>query len=237
MAKKHHRKEHISVRRKREAAIKEKNRKHLTKKQNILLWSVIGVLALALVVFSALREPGDTLFPPKDALVTWRGLPRNVSENGMVAEIDGQYYEVGTWTAPEGYTFMPDYDIKTDDNQFEAYYENNDPLAQPLNVYVSVVPEKTVEEMRTNSMSINPDIGEIQQFDGGKYPYRYFVQPIQNDSDTSLKQHMIAGYVQTNYDCMILLNLTSGYFVEDELPTVEDMLAGLPAVMEGLELK
>lgn len=237
MAKKHHRKEHISVRRKREAAVKEQNRKHLTKTQNIVLWSVIGVLAVGLLVFSMIHQSGDTLFPRNGALVTWRGIPRNVSENAMVAEIDDEYYEVASWTEPEGYTYMPDYTLKTDDNQFEAYYENNDPLAQPLNVYVSVVPEKTVEEMRSNSLSFNPDISEIQVYEGGKYPYHYFVTPITNDEDTTLKQHMIAGYVQTNFDCMILFNMTSGYFVEDELPAVEDMLAGLPAVMENLELK
>ena len=106
-----------------------------------------------------------------------------------------------------------------------------------MNVYVSVVPEKTVEQMRNASLSINPDLSEIMTYEDGKYEYNYFLNLISHDTDETMKQHMIAGYVQTNYDCMVLINLTSGYFVEDELPAVEDMLAGLPAIMEHLELK
>lgn len=230
MAKKHHRKEHISVRRKREAAIKEQNRKHLTKKQKTQLWSVIGAVALVVLLFVAFYTPGDSV-------ITWMGSPMFTAKDAMIAEIDDRYYDVGSWTAPEGYTYDETYDLKQDDNQFEAFYSNDTEGAQPVGIYVSVVPEKTVEEMRTNSLSVNDEVSEIMEYTDAKYPYNYFVSTLTHAEDSTQYQYMVAGYVQTNYDCMILFNLTSGYSAKEDLPAVEDMLACLPEVMEGLTLK
>ena len=82
MANKHTRKEHISYRRKREAAVKEQNRKQLTKKQKVQLWTAIGAAVLALLLFLGLALPAM-----KGAVPTWFGTPMFAAKDAILGKI------------------------------------------------------------------------------------------------------------------------------------------------------
>lgn len=135
MAKKHARREHISVRRKREAAEKRKNKQKLTLPQ----WLMIGggaAVVLAVILYFVLRAPAGAL-PVRDGAVV-KG-----ADNWMVANLGTDskpyYYHTANFDIPSGYVKNTAYSIKTDPLFDEANLKAEDETAAVQSVYVSTI--------------------------------------------------------------------------------------------------
>lgn len=230
MANKHTRKEHISYRRKREAAVKEQNRKHLTKKQKAQLWTAVGAVALVLVLFFGFGLPAI-----KGAVPTWFGTPMFVSQGDMLGKIGSFYYNLGTWNYDlEGYTLNPDYVITRDANRFEAYY-NSDAEDNPIySVYVGVVPENTAEEMYDKVTPWVTEASELKDYEGAPVPAKYFETRSHFGEEEGKAQRSVVVYLETSHNALIHISVNSDSVLETELPTAEELMTVVPAVLSNL---
>ena len=233
MANKHTRKEHISYRRKREAAVKEQNRKQLTKKQKVQLWTAIGAAVLALLLFLGLALPAM-----KGAVPTWFGTPMFAAKDAILGKIGHYYYNMGTWNYElEGFTQDTDYVISRDPHRLDAYYMNDDADAAVHSVYVGVVPEVTAEEMYDKVAAWVTEASELQDYADAPAPAKYFVTRSHFGEEQGKAQLSVVMYLQTGENALIHISVNSDTVLETELPAEEELLSVLPQVLANLTVK
>lgn len=230
MANKHTRKEHISVRRKREEAVKEQNRKKLTKQQKTRLTALIGAAALVVILLLAFVKPAG-------AVLTWFGTPMFISENDVVGKIGNYYYDLGDWNYDlEGYTLDPSYAISRDKNRFEAYYASDAEDNAIFSVYVGVVPENTAEEMYDKVTPWVTEASELADYADAPVPTKYFETLSHFGEEEGMAQRSVVIYLETPYDAMIHISINSDTVLETQLPTAEELMAVVPAVLANLTI-
>lgn len=233
MANKHTRKEHISYRRKREAAVKEQNRKQLTKKQKVQLWSAIGAAALVVILFVTFAVPAI-----KGAVPSWFGNPMFAADDAILGKIGNFYYNLGTWNEElEGFTRDYNYVISRDPNRLDAYYTNNTEGAAVYSVYVGVVPEVTAEEMYDKVAAWVTEASELQDYADAPAPAKYFVTRSHFGEEQGTAQRSVVMYLETSENAVIHISINSNTVLEADLPAEEELLSVVPQVLANLTVK
>ena len=226
MAKTYHRKEHVSARRARE----ESKKPQWTTKQYVRFWTGLGVGLLVVILFFS------TVLPLlQGRTIMWFGSPVFTGKGGMVAKIDGAYYTVGSFEKPVGYAEDDALLIKRDKNQYEICLVPEDSASLIKYAYITVVPEKTAQDMRDMVSSYNSTAGDMYTYECNGLTFNYFASRIKSDDESVTDQElMVACYVQTSRNCLVLVNLNTDYMPEDQLPEADAMLAYLPELTRHL---
>ena len=235
MAKKHTRKEHISYRRKREEAIREQNRTHLTAGQKKQVAIAVAAAVLALLLFFGFALPAL-----KGAVITWFGTPMFVKngDGSMLGKIGNYYYDLGQWDYElEGFTYVPDYMVARDKYRFEAYYTNDAEDSKVYSVYVGVVPEMTVQEMYDKVTPWVTEASELKDYEDAQAPAKYFVTRSHFGEEQGTAQLSVVMYLETSHNALLHISVNTDTIPETELPEADELLAVVPQVLSNLTVK
>ena len=125
----------------------EKRRAFLNKYRRLF---TIGIPAAVILIVGIWLICKATI-GPGGSIPNFFGNLRGVEDNWIVTNQGTtkapRYYKMGTFTAPEGYTLDPDYNVSSDSLNRTFYYTANDENAVIQSVYVAGIKEKSAAEM------------------------------------------------------------------------------------------
>lgn len=241
MAKKHQRREHVSVRRKKEEQLKLKKRQdfYAAHKKQIITGIVAAIVAIVLIWVGV-----DYFYTPGGSIRMFMGNLIGVEENWLVRNMGTTkkplFFKFGEVDAPEGYTLDNDseYTVKSENQEQSFYYIADDETATIQNVYFAGVKEKTGAEMieTVTSSGMYTSISEGKTTEIAGMPIQYVYATMADSSDSTLFSSLLVMYADTVKDSSVLINCTSFRGTEDGIPGEEAMLAAAESLVSCLKL-
>lgn len=240
MAKKHQRREHVSVRRKKEEQLKLKKRQdfYAAHKKQIITGIIAVVVAIVLIWVGV-----DYFYTPGGSIRMFMGNLIGVEENWLVRNMGTtkkpMFFKFGEVDAPEGYTLDAEYNVSSEDREQSFYYNADDETATIQNVYFAGVKEKTgaemIETVISSGMYASMSEGKTTEIAG--MPIQYVYATMNPDSaDDTIFSSLLIMYADTVKDSSVLINCTSFRGTEDEIPGEEAMLAAAESLVSCLKL-
>lgn len=240
MAKKHQRREHVSVRKKKEEELKLQKRQafYAAHKKQIFIGVVAAVLVIALGWMAI-----DYFYTPGGSIRMFMGKLIGVEDSWIVRNLGTTkhplYFKFGQVDAPEGYTLDADYSVTSDKSEQSFYYNADDESAAVQSVYYAGVKEKTSQEMLDTVMNsgMYASLSEAKETEiaGMKVHYVY-AQMNPDSTDASVFSALLIMYADTVKDSCVLINCTSGHLTQDQLPDEAAMLAEAEKLVACLKL-
>ena len=237
MAKKHARREHISVRKKREEEQKRMNKKRLTKGQ----WAIIAGIAavvIAVALYFILRAPAGAL-PIRDGQVV------KEADNWIVAPMTGTrkpyYFHTANVDIPDGYTRDPEYTVKSDPLFDEVYMRADDPDAVIATAYITTVADGQLgDAILPKGMSYYSDAVGPREVVVNGYTWTYFIGTspfVENEGDVQRGGAFYLDSPDGRYciSCAVQTKVYSAVNAADA-PSFDDVLADVTAILAGVTL-
>lgn len=237
MAKKYQHRAHVSVRKKQEEEKKlAKRRAFYAKYKKQLTYGSIALVAL-IVIISVLcyffAAPAGSLNKVQLGKIPENAIVRNLGNSSSP-----RYYIFGSMDQPEGYTVRENYSTLSAPEQnfsFTAESEEN-PIQS---VYVTGVKERKGADMAAEvaASSLYTSISEVKTAEIAGHTVNYlFCQGNPKEEEPDLFYSVLVMYVDTVQDSCILVNCSSAYGAETEIPTEEAMMAAAEDVFACLKL-
>ncbi len=225
-----------------EKKLVEKQAKRLAFWQQYKKQIIIGAAALVVAIV-ALVILIDFCYVPKGSVRTFMGKPQNVTENMILREMDGHYFQFATMEQPEGYE-VADYGMQLSNDPAEQYryFETADDTRAVKSVYVCGVEDRQGSEMLDSLSGMGlykvfngPTTAEI----GGKtVHYAYTATALMDENGAETGEHFasLIAYIDTIRDSSVLVNCGTAQVAEELLPTEEAMVAELEGILNSLQL-
>ena len=240
MAKKHQRREHVSVRKKKEEELKLQKRRafYAVHKKRIFTGVIAAVLAIALGWMAV-----DYFYTPGGSIRMFMGKLIGVEDNWIVRNMgttkNPLYFKLGQVDAPEGYTLDADYNVASDKIEQSFYYNADDENAVVQSVYYAGVKDKTGEQMleTVTGSGMYTSVTEARETEIAGMKARYVYAQMNPDStDTSVFSALLIMYVDTVKDSCVLINCSSGHLTQEQLPDEAAMLTEAEKLVACLKL-
>lgn len=238
MGKKYQRREHVSVRKKREEEQKLAKRQAFYQQHKKQLWAG-AIAAVAAIVLICLAV--DFFYCPGGSMRMFLGQLMGVEENAIIRNLGSTksplYFDFGSFDAPEGYKLDPDYNPPSDKNEQNFYYYTEDEERAIHDVFVTGVKNKTGAEMveTISNSGMYTFISEKRTAEIAGHPVTYlYAQGNPSSEDSSIYYALLIMYVDTLQDSSVLLNCASHRVALEELPTEEAMLAETEGILSKL---
>lgn len=239
MAKKNSR-PNLAARKKAEKAAEEKKlaaRKaywDAHKKQILTIGGIVlaAIIALCLII--------DYCYVPSYAVRDFMGNLVDANENALIRELDGRYYELATFDAPEGYApAESNMGILTDEKETYFYLETEDETKAVQTVYTIGVKDRTAADMLTmvaGSFNYEVQTENKNVTIGGHDVHYFYSQGLVSEETPDIFTASLTCYVDTIKDSCVLVSLGSKEAALEELPTEEAMLAEAEAIFAALQI-
>ena len=218
------------MKRRREQERKTQPQKKWSSAQKKKVGIICACVALVLLLFLMFWTPAGTV-------KTWFGKPMFVASNAVLAKGDPYYYNLGTYTLPEGYVRDTEYRLSSDPYRFEVKASPSDQTVLDY-FYLAPVVSPDIERIQSSFANMYENCSDIQTMDVSGVSAQWFdVSYPSNNTDTSAFIRNICIYIPAKHDCSVLVSLYSPKVPEAELPTGDALLAYLDEIVSGLKLQ
>ena len=201
---------------------------------------ILTIAGIALAAIIALCLIIDYCYVPSYSVRDFMGNMVGVKENALIRELDGRYYEFGTFDAPEG--FAPadnNLAILADEHETYFYYENEDETKAVQTVYTIGVKERKAAEMLTmiaGSFNYEVQTENKNATIGGHDVHYFYSQGVVSEENPDVFTANLTCYVDTVKNSSVLVSLASKEGALEELPAEEAMLAEAEAIFAALKI-
>ncbi len=218
---------------------------------------IIGIPALIILIVGIWLICKATI-GPGGSIPNFFGNLRGVEDNWIVTNQGTtkapRYYKMGTFTAPEGYTLDPDYQVSSDALNRTFYYTADDENALIQSVYVAGIKEKSAQEMidTVSGYSLYVEEATVSDDPIAGLNAKWLLGKI-NDAEETEEQAaeeteeepvFEIGHVQMNVYVDSVQNASVLVFMNsksktpaEELPSQEEFLAAAEKILAGLSVE
>ena len=224
-------------------AFLEKYRKHL----------IIGIPAVIVVIVAVWLICKATV-GPGGSIPNFFGHLQGVQDNWIVANQGTtsapRYYKMGEYTAPEGYTMDPEYQVSSDKLDQTMYFTADDENAVIQSIYIAGVHNRTAADMVDMAAGFSMFAGDVTRSEesiGGLTGAHWLLGTV-NDAEATAETEEDApleiGHMQMNVyvesvqdSCVLVFMNSRAQTAAAEIPSQEDFLAAAEEILKNLTVE
>lgn len=201
---------------------------------------ILTIAGIALAVIIAVSLIVDYCYVPSYSVRDFMGNLINVNENALIREIDGRYYEMGSFENFEGYVPTEStVGMISDDKETYYFFDAEDETKAIQSIYTIGVKDRTAADMISMvSQSFQYDVQtENKTAQIGGHDVHYFYSQGMNSSETpDILVASLTCYVDSIKDSCVLISLSSAPGAADTMPTEEAMLAEAESIIASFTI-